>query len=331
MIVQATPDGIARATTTLADGGLVAFPTETVYGLGGDARQQQAIDAIYTLKARPRHNPLIIHVSDMDMALHYGEFDARAETLARTLWPGPVTLVVRARINNGLCHAATAGLGTVALRVPAHPTALALLRAFDGPVAAPSANPSGYLSPTTALHVAAGFGTQAPLVLADGSCAIGLESTVVDLSDGDVRILRPGAIDADTLSALLDVPVSYAASDAAIKAPGQLKRHYATKTPLRLNAVDVKTGEGFLAFGRTQFIGVEGVGALSAYDTNAWRNLSADGDLYEAAANLYASLHALDAGGFARIAVAPIPETGLGVAINDRLRRASVPADENTV
>lgn len=331
MIIQATHDGIARAATVLTDGGLVAFPTETVYGLGADARRVDAIAAIYALKGRPAHNPLIMHVPDMETASHYGVFDTRAETLARALWPGPITLVVRARADNGLAVSATAGLNTVALRVPAHPTALALLRAFGGPVAAPSANPSGFLSPTSPLHVAAGFGERAPLILADGASAVGLESTIVDLSGDAVRVLRPGAIGADELSALLGCDVTYAGATDKIIAPGQLKRHYATKTPLRLNAVDVRAGEAFLAFGRTQFIGVAGVGHLTDYDADAWRNLSADGDLYEAAANLYAHLFALDNGRYHAIAVARIPETGLGAAINDRLRRASVPPSKNAL
>ncbi len=326
-ILQTGFDALDEAARLILEGRLVAFPTETVYGLGADATQAAAVARIYALKNRPDYNPLIVHVPDLEAAEKLAEFDERARSVARALWPGPITLVLKALPDNNIAPNVTAGLPTLALRVPAHPVASQFLKLCNVPIAAPSANPSGQLSPTTPMHVARHFGEDLSLVLAGGASAIGLESTVLDLSGEVAKILRPGAIGPDELEPLIGT-VIFADGNEAVKAPGQLKRHYATKTPLRLNAVDVKKGEGFLGFGKTDFIGVEDVGFLRDMNGDHWRNLSASGDLNEAATNLYAMLHALDGVGLMRIAVQPIPEAGLGVAINDRLRRAAVPKED---
>jgi L-threonylcarbamoyladenylate synthase len=321
-ILQDSPAALAEAASLIHDGRLVAFPTETVYGLGGDATQAVAVMKIYTAKHRPTHNPLIIHVSDLAEAEALAEFNDRARSVAAALWPGPITLVLKARPDNGIAPNATAGLPTIALRVPAHPVARAFLKACGVPIAAPSANPSGQLSPTTPMHVARNLGHAVDMVLAGGASDIGIESTVLDLTGEVPKILRPGAIGTHELRPLLG-DVAFTDGSESIKAPGQLRRHYAPKTPLRLNAVDVKLGEGFLGFGNTNFIGVETVGFLRDMNYDHWRNLSQDGDLNEAATNLYAMLHDLDLAGLSSIAVQKIPETGLGIAINDRLRRAA--------
>ncbi len=323
MLIQATPPAIRDAADALRAGELVAFPTETIYGLGADARNAAAVAKIYALKNRPAYNPLIVHIASLEDAETIGVFDARAQTLARSLWPGPLTLVVPARPQNGIAENATAGLQTVALRLPAHPVAQALIRAVGAPLVAPSANPSGTLSPTRPEHVARRLAAQGLIVLSGGATTIGLESTVIDLTTHPARILRPGAIGPDDLEPLIG-PVVMADGTEAIKAPGQLKRHYAPRTPLRLNAVDVKKGEAFLGFGNTGFIGVEEVGFVRDMPVEKWRNLSPEGDLHAAATNLYAMLDELDQAGAPMIAVQPVPEQGLGIAINDRLRRAAV-------
>lgn len=323
MLLQTTPHAIAKAAEMLRSGELVVFPTETVYGLGGDATSDAAIAKIYALKKRPVYNPLILHIASVTQAELLGVFDDRAQTLAQSLWPGPLTLILPARPNNGVAPAATAGLPTVALRIPAHPTAYGLLQMAQRPIAAPSANLSGTLSPTRPEHVARRLAASGLCVLAGGATPIGLESTVLDLTGKVAKILRPGAIGIDELEPLIG-EVVFADGGEAIKAPGQLKRHYATNTPLRLNAVDVKQGEAFLGFSNTSFIGVENVGFVRDMDHRLWRNLSADGDLHTAATHLYAMLDELDQAGAKAIAVQAIPEQGLGIAINDRLRRAAV-------
>jgi L-threonylcarbamoyladenylate synthase len=300
--------GLARAAALLARGGLVAFPTETVYGLGADARDDRAVAGIFAAKGRPAFNPLILHVADLAAAQAIGRFDARAERVAAAFWPGPLTLVLPLRDGAGISPLATAGLATVALRVPAHPVARALLAAFGGPVAAPSANPSGRVSPTTAAHVVAGLSGRIDAVVDGGACGVGVESTILGL-DGPAILLREGGIAAERLAAVLGETPRAAEAGARPVAPGALASHYAPRGVMRLNAAGAEPGEVMLGFGPV------------ACDLN----LSKAGDLTEAAANLYACLHRLDAMGADRIAVSPVPEAGLGRAINDRLRRAAAP------
>jgi len=301
---QPTP-GMQRAADLLRAGQLVAFPTETVYGLGGDATSDIAVARIFAAKNRPRFNPLIIHLPDLETAQRLARFSPLALALAARFWPGPLTLVLPL-IKGALSPLATAGLATVALRVPAHPTALALLRAAGVPLAAPSANPSGKLSPTTAAHVAAGLGGRIAAILDGGPCAVGLESTILGLDPP--TLLRPGGLPAEQIEALTG---PLAAAGAAITAPGQLASHYAPNAPLRLNATEAHPDEILIGFGPV-------AGPLT---------LSATGDLTEAAANLFAILRAADhlTGPDGRIAMAPIPDRDLGRAINDRLRRAAAP------
>ncbi|MBI1170499.1 threonylcarbamoyl-AMP synthase [bacterium] len=300
--------GLARAVDLLRQGRLVAFPTETVYGLGGDARDSLAVARIYAAKGRPRFNPLIAHVSDMEMARGLGVFDARAEALAARFWPGPLTLVLPLAQGSGLSDLVTADLPTVALRMPAHPVARALIAAFGGPLAAPSANPSGRVSPTRAAHVMAGLSGRIAAVIDGGPCAVGVESTILGLFD-ETELLRPGGIAAEEIEAFTG-PLVRPGHGPRPNAPGQLASHYATLAPIRLNASDTRPGEVRLGFG---------AGAADL-------NLSPQADLVEAAANLFHLLHEADRIAQGRpIAVAPIPDTGLGRAINDRLRRAAAP------
>jgi len=301
-------DEIERAAALLRAGKLVAFPTETVYGLGGDATNDRAVAAIYAAKGRPRFNPLIVHVPDAASAARLVESDGREQRLAAKFWPGPLTLVLRRRVNAGVSLLASAGLDTLAVRVPDHPMARALLRAVGRPVAAPSANPSGRISPTTASHVREGLGEAVAMILDGGACRVGLESTVVDLTRGEAVLLRPGGVTREEIEAVIG-PLESAAEDDedAPRSPGRLAAHYAPALPLRMNASAAHPGEALLGFGGTE-------GAAS--------DLSPSGDLVEAAANLFAMLRALDHAPYTGIAVAPVPERGLGLAINDRLRRA---------
>jgi len=305
------PAGIARAAALLRAGGLVAFPTETVYGLGADATNAVAVARVFAAKGRPAHNPLIAHVADVDAAEALLVLDARGRALAEAFWPGALTLVGPLRPGAGVAPAVTAGLPTLAVRVPAHPLAAALLRATGRPVAAPSANPSGRISPTTAAHVAEGLGDRIDAILDGGPCAVGLESTIVALDDGAARLLRPGGIPAEAIAAVLGAPLAEARVQAAPQAPGMLASHYAPAARLRMNAHQAGAGEVRIGFGG----GADGL------------TLSATGDLAEAATNLYAVLRAADrlAGPDGCIAVAPVPDIGLGRAINDRLRRAAAP------
>ena len=299
--------GLDRAAVVLRQGSLVAFPTETVYGLGGDARSDLAVARIFEAKGRPRFNPLIVHVPDVAAAREFAVFDARAEEVAARFWPGPLTLVLPLRAA-GLSALVTAELPSVAIRVPAHPVAQALLRHFGGPLAAPSANPSGRVSPTRASHVLAGLDGRIAAVLDGGPCAVGVESTILGLVDGP-QLLRPGGIALEDIEALLG-PVAVGGSQEKPNAPGQLASHYAPAAPVRLDARDVRDGEVRLGFGP---------GAAELY-------LSQSGDLVEAAANLFHMLREADRLAQGRvIAVAPVPEAGLGRAINDRLRRAAAP------
>lgn len=322
-MLPASPAAVARAARCLAGGGLVAFPTETVYGLGADASNPQAVALLYVAKGRPAFNPLIAHVPDLEAAQRLGHFDASALRLAARLWPGPLTLVVPRKADSPVADLATAGLDTIALRVPAHPVAQELLTACGRPVVAPSANRSGHVSPTTAAHVLADLDGRIDLVVDGGSCPVGLESTIVACIGGAPRLLRPGGVPSEAVEQVLGAPLAVPPNPVedetapAPPAPGMLASHYAPRAGLRLDARAVRPGEALLAFGSRLPDGAEAAQAV--------RNLSDQGDLVEAAANLFAHLRALDAGGAPTIAVMPIPEEGLGVAINDRLRRAAAP------
>ncbi len=313
--IQASPASIAAAAACLQAGRLVAFPTETVYGLGADATNDAAVAAIYAAKDRPRFNPLIVHVASLEHAARYAVVNAQAADLAASFWPGPLTMVLPRLEGCALSRLVSGGLPSVAVRVPAHDTALRLIQASGLPIAAPSANRSGRLSPTKPAHVAAEFGEEVAMILAAGRCEIGLESTVVDLTGERPHILRHGGLDRDALRAILGEVAEGAGHEGAPRSPGMLDKHYAPVTTLRINATTIEAEEAFLGFGPD--IGL-GLGAA------ARMNLSADGDLTEAAANLFAMLHQLDAEGHAGIAVAPVPDIGLGLAINDRLRRAAI-------
>jgi L-threonylcarbamoyladenylate synthase len=306
----ASDAGVARAAALLRAGDLVAFPTETVYGLGGDAKNDRAVARIFEAKGRPRFNPLIAHVADLAAAEALALFDDTARALAQAFWPGPLTLVLPLRPGCGISALVTAGHDTIAVRLPAHPLARALLRAFVGPLAAPSANPSGRVSPTRAEHVLAGLSGRIAAVLDGGPCEVGVESTILSLGD-EPRLLRPGGIPVEALEEALRRPLALGGSETAPNAPGQLASHYAPGAAVRLGAHAAETGEILVGFGPVK-------GDLT---------LSANGDLVEAAANLFHILREADAlaGPQGRIAFAPVPDHGLGRAINDRLRRAAAP------
>lgn len=313
---QPSPDEIEAAAALLRAGRLVAFPTETVYGLGADATNGVAVARIYEAKGRPRFNPLIAHVADMEAAEAIAVLGPVARLLARAFWPGPLTLVLPRRPGSELSELVTAGLDTVAIRVPSHPTAIALLRAAGRAVAAPSANRSGHVSATTAAHVAADLGASVAMILDAGPAEHGLESTILDATGSEVRLLRPGAVGVEAIAAVLGyAPLLAAAADPVQpSAPGQLESHYAPGAAVRLDATDVRAGEALLAFGPN----------VPAH-AGQTLNLSPVGDLIEAAANLFSALRELDRPGVRGIAVMTIPEHGLGAAINDRLRRAAAP------
>jgi L-threonylcarbamoyladenylate synthase len=311
-ISPATSRAIARAAALLRAGRLVAFPTETVYGLGGDATNERAVAEIFAIKGRPRFNPLIVHVAGMAEAEALAVFDYRARRAAGRFWPGPLTLVLRRRDDSGLSLLASAGLDTVAIRVPCHQVAQALVCETGRPIAAPSANRSGRVSPTEAAHVAEELGDRVALILDGGRTPMGLESTVLDVSGEAAVLLRPGGVTLEQLMELLG-PIAMPVT-ADPKSPGMLPSHYAPALPLRLEAIEAHPGEALLAFGLDTPPGFAEV---------LW--LSRSGDLAEAAANLFTMLRRLDRPPFAGIAVMPIPEHGLGRAINDRLRRAAAP------
>lgn len=306
--LQPNSAGFDRASVILRAGGLVGFPTETVYGLGADARNDRAVAAIFDAKERPVFNPLIVHVASVEEAQRYVHWPDQAKLLASPFWPGPLTLVLPLRAGSGLSHLVTAGLSTLAIRVPAHTVARSLLERFGGPVAAPSANPSGRISPTEAGHVLAGLDGRIDAVIDGGACDVGLESTIIGF-DPVPTLLRPGGLPVEAIEAVLDAPVARHTSSDPLNAPGQMSSHYAPDAPIRLNATNHNEDEVLLGFG--------------VMDCDL--NLSATGDLTEAAANLFRHLHTLDAGRATSIAVAPIPEFALGRAINDRLRRAAAP------
>ena len=315
MTAQEDCAAIADAARLIRAGELVAFPTETVYGLGGDATNERAVAKIFEAKGRPQFNPLISHVLDTDEAARLVQWNEIAGKLAARFWPGPLTLVLPRAKNSPIALLATAGLDTAAIRAPAHPMAQALIRAAGRPIAAPSANRSGAVSPTRAEHVAESLGARVKLILDGGPCEVGLESTVLDLTTATPTLLRPGGATREAIEAVIG-PIALSdalpSGDAARKSPGQLDSHYAPGRPVRLNATSVAGDEALLAFGPRPPAGARQV-----------LNLSPDGDLTEAAANLFAHLRALDRPANTRIAVMPIPQTGLGLAINDRLRRAA--------
>jgi L-threonylcarbamoyladenylate synthase len=314
-IVEPDAASIARAAKLLQAGGLVAFPTETVYGLGGDATNEHAVAAIFEAKGRPQFNPLISHVLDATEARRFVDWNDSADRLARRFWPGPLTFVLPRARSSTIALLATAGLDTVAIRAPSHPVAQALIRAVGRPIAAPSANRSGAVSPTQAAHVAESLGNRVDLILDGGPCLVGIESTVLDLSGNRATLLRPGGATREAIEAVIGtISLSDAlpSGDTPRSSPGQLESHYAPARPMRLDATSVAADEGLLAFGPAP-----PTGAMLTY------NLSLAGNLSEAAANLFAQMRALDRPGIGRIAVMSIPETGLGLAINDRLRRAA--------
>jgi L-threonylcarbamoyladenylate synthase len=311
-ILPTTPRAIARGAALLRAGQLIAFPTETVYGFGADATNERAVAEIFAAKGRPRFNPLIVHVLGLAEAEAFAVFDGRARQTAARFWPGPLTLVLPRREDSRLSLLATAGLDTVAIRAPSHEVAQTLLRETGRPIAAPSANRSGRVSPTEAAHVAEELGDRVGFILDGGRTPVGLESTVVDLSGDAAVLLRPGAVTLEDLTELLG-PVSMPAAGQH-KSPGMLTSHYAPSLPLRLEANEAHPGETLLAFGPE---------APPGFGEVLW--LSRSGDLAEAATNLFGMLRRLDRPAFAGIAVMPIPEHGLGRAINDRLRRAAAP------
>ena len=316
-------DAIAAATAVLAHQRPVAIPTETVYGLAADATHPAAITSIYETKGRPRFNPLICHMADLAMAERYAVFDPVSRKLAEAFWPGPLTLVLPLKENAGIHPLATAGLDTVGIRVPVGFTA-ELIRSLDRPLAAPSANSSGRISPTTAQHVEADLGARIDLIIDGGPCPVGVESTIVKVEHGIIRLLRPGGVAVDAIEAKTGQTITRpkASGTAAIEAPGMLASHYAPNASVRLNATDATAAEALIAFGPGDISGSQ--------VAKAYFNLSPDGDLAEAASNLFDVLKRADASGATGIAVVRIPEDGLGEAINDRLMRAAAPRGQET-
>jgi L-threonylcarbamoyladenylate synthase len=315
MPIAATKESINRAAQALARGEIVAFPTETVYGLGANALDAPAIAKVFAAKDRPRFNPLIVHVLGLEEAESYAAVNDTARKLIRAFWPGPLSLVLPRKGGSAIADLVSAGLDTIALRAPNHPVARALLEAARLPIAAPSANRSGRISPTTAAHVEAELGNLPAIILDGGPCSLGLESAVLGIDGDDVTLLRLGALPREAIEKVLGRKLASPEPDSHVSSPGQLATHYAPLTPLRLNARSAKRGEALLAFGPQvpDFAGPS-------------LNLSPRGDLIEAAANFFAALRTLDEAGVEAIAVMPIPAHGLGEAINDRLQRASSPA-----
>jgi L-threonylcarbamoyladenylate synthase len=319
-VLRADAEAIAEAVRVLQAGGLVAFPTETVYGLGADAARGEAVARLYAAKGRPAFNPLIAHVDGLSAARKLARFDAAAERLAAEFWPGPLTLVLPKAATCPVAGLATAGLDSIAVRVPEHPIAQGILRGFNGALVAPSANRSGHVSPTTAAHVLADLGGRIDLIVDAGETPVGVESTIIACLDAPA-LLRPGGVPRGEIERVLqhklhETPDADAASDAP-RAPGMLASHYAPRTRLRLDVKRVEPGEALLAFGPVLAEGAERATKVL--------NLSTRGDLIQAAANLFSHLRALDTAGGSAIAAMPIPREGLGEAINDRLRRAAAP------
>jgi L-threonylcarbamoyladenylate synthase len=321
-----TPDAISEACALLQAGEVIGLPTETVYGLAADASNGQAIAKIYALKDRPSFNPLIVHFADADAASRHVAFNDWADRLATAFWPGPLTMVLPRLPGSNISELATAGLDTIAVRCPDHKVAHDVLAGCNLPIAAPSANPSGYLSPTAPQHVATAFAEKLPLILAGGPAKIGLESTVIDLTRDQPALLRHGAIAIADMEAVLECPILDATQLShgdAPRSPGQILRHYAPRLPVRLKAVDVDADEALLAFGPMTFMGIKGGGHAKDLPAARLRNLSEKGDLYEAAANLFSYMRALEDSGASRIAVMDIPAHGIGLAIRDRLEKAA--------
>ncbi|HEY0131888.1 MAG TPA: L-threonylcarbamoyladenylate synthase [Allosphingosinicella sp.] len=313
--MQFGADAVAEAARLIRSGEVVAVPTETVYGLAADATSSDAVDRIYEAKGRPRFNPLIVHVASVDQAREIAEFADSASTLARLYWPGPLTMVLPLRRGHGLSSALLGRNETVALRMSRHPAMEALLAASGTPLAAPSANASGTISPTRAEHVVASLGGRIPLVIDGGPTQAGLESTIVEVGPDRIRLLRPGPLDVHRISAMAKLAMEepLGLDVGRLRAPGQLASHYAPSKPLRLNAIAAEPDEWMIGFG-----------AVAGDD-----NLSPSGDLDEAAARLFDALHRSEGEGRPRIAVAPIPNEGIGLAINDRLGRAAAPRDRD--
>lgn len=319
-LIPADADAAQAAARALAAGGLVGFPTETVYGLGADATDAHAVARLYEAKGRPSFNPLIAHVSDLQAARRIAQFDEKSLRLAEAFWPGPLTLVLPKAAGCSVADLATAGLETIAVRVPAHPVAQAILKAFGKPVVAPSANISGHVSPTTAAHVFSDLAGRIDLIVDGGPVMVGVESTIVGSFESPM-LLRPGGLPRSDIENVLGEKLTRAVEEPDTAephplAPGMLASHYAPRTPVRLNARQLKTGEALLAFGPD---------AIGSADAASTMNLSETGDLVEAAANLFGYLRHLDTLGAGTIAVMTIPDDGLGEAINDRLRRAAIP------
>uniref|UniRef100_Q07ID0 Threonylcarbamoyl-AMP synthase n=1 Tax=Rhodopseudomonas palustris (strain BisA53) TaxID=316055 RepID=Q07ID0_RHOP5 len=319
-LLSASDSAVDRAVACLIDGGLVAFPTETVYGLGADATQATAVARLYQAKGRPAFNPLIAHVADLAAAQKIGRFDQNALRLAQAFWPGPLTLVVQKAAGCPVAELATAGLDTIAIRIPAHAVARAILRGLGRPVVAPSANRSGHVSPTTAAHVRGDLDGRIDLIVDGGPVTVGVESTIVGCFAKPV-LLRPGGLPRQAIEAVLGEPLASPGEAAGAKplAPGMLASHYAPRSRVRLDATRVEPGEALLAFGSPLPQGADLAATVL--------NLSARGDLTEAAANLFGHLRALDGASPRGIAVMPVPHEGLGEAINDRLARAAVPRE----
>ncbi len=321
-VLPADQNGINEAVQLLNNGACVALPTETVYGLAANATSDSAVAGIFAAKGRPSQNPLIVHVQNIEEARKLIVMNDTAEKLALRYWPGPVTIIGIMKAGIAISKTVTAGLRTLAVRVPAHPVFQSVLQQCGFPLAAPSANASGTLSPTTPQIVANGLKDKIPLILAGGITEKGLESTIIDCSGDAPVLLRHGAVSKDDLEQLIGVIEDGTVTTDKPKSPGQMLRHYAPNTPIRLNAVDVDENEALLAFGNTKFMGIRTGGFAKDLPTPLFKNLSEGGDLDEAAHHLFSYLHALDQSGAETIAIMPIPETGIGVAINDRLRRA---------
>lgn len=331
MLREASLKAIIEAAELLSNGALVSFPTETVYGLGANALDGKAVARIYEAKGRPQFNPLIVHVPDLLHAKEFADFSDVALNVASKFWPGPLTLILPKKKDCAISDLCTAGLDTIALRVPSHPIAQDVLRRAELPIAAPSANKSGEPSPTAPIHVQQSLGDKVDMILAGGKCDVGLESTVLDLSGDTPFILRPGAITSEHLKGVIgdvDLHVADDKDQSKPKSPGLLLKHYAPSCSVRLNAVDLEEGEALLGFGSLRFMGVKSGGAAMDLPDTQVRNLSESGDLYEAAANLFAYLRELDQPAHKGIAVMNIPGKGIGIAINDRLARAAVSSEK---
>lgn len=318
-------DALQAASRLIQKGELVVFPTETVYGLGADATNDRAVAKIFEAKGRPKINPLIVHLYDKNELGKYIDVNQDIMRVIDRFWPGPLTIIAQMIDNCPISKLCSAGLPTLALRVPAHPVAKELIRLSKTPIAAPSANSSGRLSPTAPLHIINDdVLDKVSMVLAAGACNVGLESTILDMSGDHPTILRPGAISEEELAQILQTNLEKNFLDSKNpKSPGQLLKHYAPAIPLRMNAVDLEPGEALLAFGSDKFMGIRGGGAASDLPEASRKNLSVEGDLIEAASNLFKMLHDLDKPSHKGIAVMNIPDIGLGVAINDRLSRAA--------